>query len=77
MTMLKNSTQMIEAGYSEDAPAACFFDQCRRPIRLFDKYFIDVLWDRVYCHQCGLCLRYARKKALERGETVESARIEL
>lgn len=75
--MIKNSTRMVEAAYAGDAPSLCANEQCRRPVRFLEKYFIDVLWDRVYCHQCGLCLRYARKKAMERGEAIESARIDL
>lgn len=74
--MTKNSPKMVEAAHPDAAPSICFFEMCRRPIRLLDKYFIDTLWDRVYCHQCGLCLRYARKKAMERGEPMESATIE-
>jgi len=74
--MMKNATKMHEVAHGEERPISCFNVKCGRSIRLFELYFLDTLWDRVYCHQCGLCLRYARKKASERGEPIEKAGIE-
>lgn len=39
-------------------------------------YYLDTVKNnRALCDQCGQCLRYARKKAHERGEPLESAEI--
>ena len=72
--MLKNSTKMVEAAAAQDLE--CWVERCRRPIRTMELYFLDVLWDRVYCHQCGLCVRFRRKRALKRGEHLEAVETE-
>jgi heterodisulfide reductase subunit C len=72
----ENKTKMSEVSHGDDEPIECHNKKCKRPIRLYERYYLDTLWDRVYCYQCGLCLRYARKKALERGEPIEMAEIE-
>ena len=74
--MIKNLSKMSEVSHGDEKPVICWNPKCVKSIRLFERYFLDTLWDRVYCYQCGLCLRYARKKAVERGETIEKAEIE-
>jgi uncharacterized protein (DUF983 family) len=74
--MIQNSTKMSEVSHGDEGPIICRNPKCGRGIRLFERYFLDTLWDRVYCHQCGLCLRYARKRAMGRGEPLEKAEIE-
>lgn len=74
--MITNSVQMSEVAHAGERPLTCWNGKCGKTIQLFERYFLDTLWDRVYCHQCGLCLRYARKKAIGRGDPVESAEIE-
>lgn len=69
--MMTNSTRMSEVAHGDQNPLVCWNAKCARKIFMLSKYFLDTLWDRVYCHQCGLCLRYARKKAMERGERIE------
>ena len=74
--MIANSEKMTEVASASAAPLTCFMAKCRRSIRQMELYFLDTLWDRIYCHQCGLCLRFARKRALKRGDTIESAEVE-
>ena len=76
MEMIQNSTKMAEVSHCDDQPLICWNPKCKKSIALFGKYFLDTLWDRVYCHQCGLCLRFARNRALKRGDTIESAEVE-
>lgn len=50
--------------------------KCYAVIKNGDDYFIDLFFNaRTLCDDCGKCLRYARKKANQRGEPVESAEI--
>lgn len=46
---------------------------CKTKVKTGDDSFLDVAGNtpKVFCRQCGLCLRYARKKAAERGERAE------
>jgi hypothetical protein len=74
--MIKNSTKMVEVANAGGQALVCWMKKCGRNIAVLEKYFLDTLWDRIYCHQCGLCLRYARKKAMERGEQIETAEVE-
>lgn len=74
--MMSNSVKMAEVSHCDEKPLTCCLEKCNKKINIFDKYFLDTLWDRVYCHQCGICLRYARKKTLSRGEMIEKAEIE-
>ncbi len=46
----------------------CSYDSCSRPINRGDECFGDCLSEANYCQQCGIMLRYHRKKANERGE---------
>jgi Pyruvate/2-oxoacid:ferredoxin oxidoreductase delta subunit len=73
--MLKNSTKMVEVSSNGDR-MICHMVKCGRLILAMDLYFLDVLWDRTYCRQCGLCLRYARSKAIKRGEAIETVEID-
>jgi len=70
-----NTSKMIEVSHSGKKPLMCKFDKCCRKINTLDAYFFDMLHDKEYCHQCGICLRYARKKAAERGESIEKVEI--
>ena len=53
----------------------CADRKCPRLIKSGEMCFIDLLTDNadVLCEGCGKCLRYARKKAVSRGEPLESA----
>jgi hypothetical protein len=42
----------------------CYNSKCLIPISIGDIIFIDK--DSIWCHNCGKCERYSRKKALER-----------
>jgi adenine-specific DNA methylase len=46
----------------------CADSLCRSVIESGHESVLDSLTGRWLCVQCGTCLRYARKKALERGE---------
>lgn len=48
----------------------CSNPTCGRPMNRGDECFGDILADADYCQQCGIMLRYHRKKAGERGETL-------
>jgi len=48
----------------------CADKLCMTNISEGDKIFLDTINENTYCHQCGQCLRYARKKAAERGEPI-------
>ena len=71
--MITNSTKMSEVRYSGKDLPLCANPKCRKLVVEMQLCFLDTLWDRVYCHSCGLCLRYARKCAMRRGEAIESA----
>lgn len=51
--------------------ATCADPRCRRPIGHEQECFVDTTSEEgeILCDSCGKCLRYARKKASERGET--------
>lgn len=73
--MIQNGTKMVEVGCPEGVSVECLNPKCFRKnkkIGVYEKYFLDTLWDRTYCHQCGLCLRFSRKRAISRGEAIES-----
>lgn len=74
--MIINSTKMSEVASASKAPLVCWMKKCGKSIHQMELYFLDTLWDRIYCHQCGLCLRFARSRALKRGDTIESAEVE-
>lgn len=48
---------------------------CFTQVTAGQEYFLDILKDKMYCSQCGKCLRYARKKAAQRGEPIETAEV--
>jgi len=73
--MIQNSTRMAEIAYHGKEPTHCSNPKCRRIVLLLEPCFFDSLWDRIFCRQCGLCLRYARKKALQRGELIEGVEL--
>jgi hypothetical protein len=58
--------EMLWAGVD----GVCKNKSCGRSITTGTNFFYDPLNDSDYCQQCGVMLRYHRKKALERGETV-------
>jgi hypothetical protein len=51
----------------------CGDDLCGIKLRRGDECFMDPLLKKIYCLQCGQCLRYARKKAAQRGEPIKEA----
>ncbi len=55
----------------------CADDQCTRGIggnKWPNESFVDLLDNgKILCDGCGKSLRYARKKAVQRGEPIESA----
>lgn len=59
-----NLRERIWAGASGN----CSNNSCKREIKWEDKCWYDRLGDVDYCHQCGIMLRYHRKKAVERGD---------
>ena len=45
-------------------------------IKSGDDYYLDLIKNgESLCSQCGKCLRYARKKADQRGESIELAEV--
>ncbi len=74
--MVTNSTKMSEVANGSKIPLICWMKKCGKRILQMELYFLDTLWDRNYCHQCGLCLRFARSRAMKRGDTIESAEVE-
>lgn len=64
MAPAKNLRQQLWAS----EPTSCSNDICGRKIRRGDECFADVLSDADYCQQCGVMLRYHRKKAGERND---------
>ncbi|OGT58998.1 MAG: hypothetical protein A3E01_18535 [Gammaproteobacteria bacterium RIFCSPHIGHO2_12_FULL_63_22] len=67
------ATKMVEVRWPK--ADSCANAKCRKRIPASDLCFLDVLWERVYCHACGLCLRYSRKRAMQRGEPIENGEI--
>ena len=69
--MITNSTKMAEIRYSGRDLPSCANAKCRKLVPEQELCFLDTLWDRIYCYACGLCLRFARKRAMQRGEPIE------
>ena len=44
----------------------CSGIKCGRPIKFMEKCFIDHEFGDLFCHSCGVCVRYERKKASQR-----------
>lgn len=57
--------EILEGLWSGTA-TLCSDTKCGRMVVNGAKYFIDTNVDTIYCHACGLCLRYERKKAEQR-----------
>lgn len=73
--MISNGTKMTEIANPGPLAATCSNEKCRKRVPVHQTCFLDTMKDRIYCHQCGLCLRYARKMALRRGESIETAEV--
>lgn len=70
--------ELVQVAFPGPGVLNCRDDLCERKgeekgIRPGETYFLDTLTKRAYCDACGKCLRYARKKAVERGEEIRSA----
>lgn len=70
-----DQTKLVEVSYSNEVPTSCCSDKCKRGINILDKYFLDTFCDKIYCYQCGMCLRFSRRRALKRGEAIDSVEI--
>lgn len=70
-----DNTFMLQTTVGEEDKLICAAAHCRRSLGYLERYFVDTLKKQPYCDQCGKCLRYSRKKALERGEPVERAEV--
>ena len=59
----------LEIPYDGEDLPECADDLCSRSIALHEICFVDTHSSGlVYCQYCGPCLRYHRKKAVQRGE---------
>lgn len=56
--------KMVSASYD---PWACEGSRCPRKVEVGDMYWLDTLSGVMLCELCGNCLKYSRKKALQRG----------
>jgi len=65
-----------EAQWGSEKEIQCANILCERMLVKGSPFFWDTVKNKDYCEQCGQCLRYKRKKAVQRGETIESVRIE-
>lgn len=59
---------LVESEWKGQDYWPCADAKCTRRVQLGDVCFLDLGSNRVYCADCGKCLRYARKKAAARGE---------
>jgi hypothetical protein len=57
---------------AEEIPS-CANKSCGRRIAKGDECFADSLGGEYYCKQCGIMLRYHRKKADQRGDPLPVA----
>ena len=57
--------------FQEDT--TCEDEKCDRIVAFGDNYFTDPE-EHIYCESCGLCLRYERKRALQREQNKEPVR---
>ena len=44
----------------------CTDNKCNKPIRSGDQIIVDTENEKIYCHPCGQCHRYSKKKEVER-----------
>jgi len=73
MSELETKFMLMPHSYSGESKQ-CGDEICDREIKTGYSCFIDLLNNGVIlCDVCGKCLRYARKKATERGERFEAA----
>jgi len=54
---------LMEVPFGGKEPQKCADDKCIRYIKPVEECMIDVANSNVYCPECGVCERYARKKA--------------
>lgn len=62
---------------SEHIDGHCCDGMCPRVLKHDEICFIDT-WNpngSVYCHQCGQCLKYERRKASDRGESARDIKV--
>ena len=65
---------MILSSTHHGESKSCSDDICPKLIKNENECFIDLLNNgQILCDTCGKCLRYARKCAVRRGESLESA----
>ena len=60
-----------KALWSAQNTKKCAFDKCDRLILPNKEFYWDSMYDHDYCSQCGEVLRYKRKKATQRGESLD------
>ncbi len=65
----KQRATLIQAKWDGN-PARCSNTKCKTIIGPGERYFIDTAAEASYCEPCGASLRYHRKKAGERGDTM-------
>jgi len=73
--MIALDLKMIETLHAMRVAIKCHLDRCRNSIQFQEPCFVDTLHGWIYCHQCGLCLRFARKRAQARGEPIENCEV--
>lgn len=61
-------TGLMDAYWGASDSRVCASKKCSKPMVRGSKVFIDTVNQVYYCEQCGMCLRFHRKKAHERGE---------
>lgn len=57
---------LIEAFSPHQEIVDCEALKCGRPIKFMDKCFMNAEDGSMYCKDCGICIRYERKKASQR-----------
>lgn len=66
--LLKTEYQAKENSKGELIPSLCGDEKCDRLVSPNEACFFDTTKNLVYCDSCGKCVRYSRKKAVQRGE---------
>ena len=61
---------LIKMYLMEEEARDCQEPRCNRDIPPLSVFFLCVLSNKVYCAICGPPIRYHRRKAEERGETI-------
>lgn len=57
---------LFEMVHTDENPKDCSDEKCNRLIQENDNCFLDTSTGDFYCHSCGVCERYHRKKEEER-----------